>query len=128
MPREFPRKLRINAQLQRELAEMIRDELSDPRLVGLTVTDVDVAPDMRNATVKISKLALQADLSEPVKILNHAAVLLRHNLGKRLRLRSVPVLHFRADNALAEGDRIHGLIRKAVTEDQSHHADDDQKK
>lgn len=127
MPREYPRKLRINAQLQRELSEMIREDLSDPRLVGITVTDVDVAPDLRNATVKISKLALQADVAEPVKILNHAAGLLRHNLGKRLRLRSVPVLHFRADNALAEGDRISGLIRKAVIEDQSHHADESQK-
>ena len=59
MPKEYPRKLRINAQLQRELTELIREELSDPRLTGVTVTDVDVAPDLRNATVKISRLALE---------------------------------------------------------------------
>ena len=128
MPREYPRKLRINIQIQRELAEMIREELSDPRLKGITVTDVDVAPDLRNATVKISKLALLADVTEPVKVLNRAAGLLRASLGRRMRLRYVPVLHFRADQALAEGDRIHGLIRQAVNEDQRHHQQDPEKK
>ncbi|MEK6805457.1 MAG: 30S ribosome-binding factor RbfA [Pseudomonadota bacterium] len=128
MPREYPRKLRINAQLQRELTEMIRDEMNDPRLALVTVTEVDVAPDMRNATIKISQLALKADPAEAVKVLNHAAGLLRHSLGKRLKLRSIPVLHFRVDHALAEGDRIHGLIRQAVMTDQRNHEDETPKK
>ncbi len=128
MPREYPRKLRINAQLRRELTELIRDELGDPRLAGITVTDVDVAPDLRNATVKISRLALNPDLAEPVKLLNQAAGLLRGKLGRRLKLRSIPVLYFRADLALAEGDHIHKLIRQAVDEDRRHHENDSPQK
>lgn len=127
MPKEYPRKLRLNAQFQLELSELIR-ELSDPRLSAVTVTEVDVAPDLRNATVKISRLALDPNLAEPVKLLNQAAGLLRRELGKRLRLRSIPVLHFRADLALAEGDHIHKLIRQAVDEDRRHHPEADNKK
>lgn len=122
MPKEYPRKVRLNAQFQVEISELIR-EFSDPRLTGITVTEVDVAPDLRNATVKISRLALDPQLAEPVKLLNQAAGLLRGALGKRLKLRAIPALHFRADLALAEGDHIHKLIRQAVDEDKRHHPD-----
>lgn len=120
MPKEYPRKARLNAQFQVEISDLIRN-LSDARLSGITVTEVDVAPDLRNATVKISRLTLNPELAEPVKLLNQAAGLLRGELGRRLKLRAIPVLHFRADLALAEGDHIHKLIRQAVDEDRRHH-------
>lgn len=120
--REYPRKLRVGTQLQAELATLIR-VLSDPRVQGVTVTGVDVAPDLRNARVSVSLLGDDQRLRDAVKGLNHASGKLRHELGVRLRLRSIPALHFSPDIALREGDRISALIRSAVADDQRHSSD-----
>jgi ribosome-binding factor A len=117
MPREFPRVLRLNVQIQRELSTLIRDELTDPRLYLVSVTRVDIAPDLRNANVAVSLLGGDAELGAAVKALNGAAARLRRGLGGRLRLRQVPVLHFSADTALREGDRIGALIRDVTARD-----------
>lgn len=117
--RDYPRKLRLNAQLQAELAALIRDELSDPRVAGITVTGVDVSPDLRNARVLVSLLGDDEQLKAAIKGLAHAAGKLRHELGERLRLRYVPHLHFTADAALREGDRISALIKSAVRGDEN---------
>lgn len=124
MPKEYPRKLRINTQLQRELTELIRDELRDPRLAGgVTVLAVDVAPDMRNARVLISLLALDGKPQDAVKVLNRAAGKLRHELKKRLKLRHIPELHFRSDNTAASAEHLTRLIREARREDSAHAAE-----
>jgi len=119
VPREYSRTLRINSQLQRELSELIRDELTDPRIGKLTVTDVVVAQDVRNAKVSISQLGTDDELKQAVKALNGAAGRLRHLLVDRMRIRHVPTLHFTADMALREADRVGGLIREAIANDQA---------
>ncbi|WP_245563063.1 30S ribosome-binding factor RbfA [Nevskia ramosa] len=111
--------MRINSQLQRELSELIRDELTDPRIGKLTVTDVVVAQDVRNAKVSISQLGTDDELKQAVKALNGAAGRLRHLLVDRMRIRHVPTLHFTADMALREADRVGGLIREAIANDQA---------
>ena len=114
MPKEYPRKLRINTQLQSELSEIIRDELRDPRLKGgVTVLEVDVSPDMRNATVLISLLALDQKPQEAVVVLNRAVGKLRHELKRRLKLRHIPELHFRSDTTAAKAEQVSRLIRDA---------------
>ena len=123
MPKEYPRKLRINVQLQRELASLIREELNDPRIGNVTLTAVDVSPDMRHAKVFISLLALDADLATAAKALNHAAGKLRHELKRRLRLRHIPELHFHGDTAPAAADHVTQLIRRARAEDRGNAAD-----
>lgn len=115
--KEYPRKVRVNAQLQAELAALIRDELSDPRVKGVTVTAVDVSPDLRNAKVLVSSLDSDEKLAEAIQGLNHAVGKLRRGLGGRLRLRVVPQLRFVADEALREGDRIGALLNKALRDD-----------
>ena len=119
MPKEYSRTLRLNAQLQRELSELIRDELTDPRIGRLTITGVVVAADVRNAKVSVSQLGSDEELKQAVKALNGAAGRLRHLLVERLRIRHVPTLHFSADLALREADRVGGLIRAAVASDQA---------
>ncbi|HKY93023.1 MAG TPA: 30S ribosome-binding factor RbfA, partial [Nevskiaceae bacterium] len=118
-------KLRLNTQLQRELDELIRETLTDPRLKLVSITRVDVAPDMRNATVMVSQLGTDEQLAAAVKALSGAAGKLRHDLGRRLHVRSIPTLHFRADGALREGDRVSGLIKNAVLEDRKNAEDRD---
>jgi len=118
--KEYPRKLRINAQLQSVLAMVIRGQLADPRVVGITVTGVDVSPDLRNARVTVSLLGDDEQLKQAVKVLGNAAGKLRHEIGERLKLRHVPQLHFAVDHALREGDRISAMIRAAVDSDEHH--------
>lgn len=120
MPREFSRTLRINAQLQRELSSLIREQLTDPRVALVTVTQVSVSPDMRNARISISQLGSDAELKAAAKALNGAASLLRRAIGKSLKLRYVPMLRFFADEALREGDRIGSMIREATARDLAH--------
>jgi ribosome-binding factor A len=123
VPKEYARKLRINTQIQAELAQLIRTELSDKRVAGVTVTGVDVAPDLRQARVTVSLLGSDEQLKLAVEGLNHASGKLRHGLGDRLKLRTVPNLRFVPDLALREGDRVSGMIRSAVEADRQHAED-----
>jgi len=120
--KEYPRSVRLNTQLQTELSSLLREGLlHDPALHGavLTVTAVETARDLGSAQVRISWLGDDAGLALCVKVLNRAAGKLRHELGKRLRMRYVPTLHFSSDHALREGDRVHALIREATARDKA---------
>lgn len=121
--KEFPRKLRINTQLQRELAALIHEELTDPRIAGISITHVEASPDLRNATILVSSLKSDDDLAKGVKALNGAAPVLRRGLGGRLKLRRVPALSFRADAQLRNADRLSVMIRDAVVSDSGHARD-----
>ena len=123
MPREYPRKLRVNTQLQAELAQLIRSELSDPRVAGVTVTSVDVAPDMREAKVMVSLFGSDEQLKEAIKGLSSAGGKLRHGLAKRMLMRTVPNLRFVPDLALRAGDQVSGLIRSVIEADKQHARD-----
>ncbi|MGB0956673.1 MAG: 30S ribosome-binding factor RbfA [Panacagrimonas sp.] len=123
--KEYPRKARLNVQLHRELAEMLREELADPRISGVTVTAVDVSPDLRNAKVLVSSLGDDVALNQAVDLLKQAGGRLRRGLGRRLRLRYVPQLRFVADKQLRAADRIQQLIHQAVDADRRHGGEDD---
>lgn len=126
MPREFPRARRVGEQIQRELAELVRDELGDPRVQGITITGVDCSNDLSHARVHFSMLAddPEAHLAAR-KALDGAAGALRFALRERVRMRSVPMLSFHYDDSLARGAHLEALIQRAVAEDQAHHRDDD---
>jgi ribosome-binding factor A len=118
--KDYPRAARINTQLQQELSDLLRSGiLRDPRLhdAVLTVTAVEAAQDLGSARVFVSWFGDDEGLEECVRALNRAAGKLRHALGERLRMRYVPTLHFAADRALREGDRLSALINKVVAED-----------
>lgn len=113
--REYPRSARVAVQLQRELDALIREELSDPVTQGVTVTTVDLSPDLRNARVYISRLGQPVD--DTREHLQQAAGRLRGLLGKRLRLRRVPVLEFVVDELPDRADKMNRLIREARARD-----------
>ena len=123
MPKEYPRTARINTQIQRDLTEIIRDELRDPRVRGVTLTSVEVSPDMRHARIHVSVLALDGKPDEAARALNGAAPKLRQTLKRRLAIKHIPELHFHGDATAASADHINRLIRDAREEDQ-HHAHD----
>jgi ribosome-binding factor A len=105
----YPRTRRINAIIQEVLAEET-EALSDPRLGLVTITGVEVAPDMRRATVYVSALD-QDHLDETVRALTAAAPRLRAAVGRQIRTKYTPTLEFRADPGVLQGERIDSLLR-----------------
>jgi ribosome-binding factor A len=110
MPRDYPRTLRVAEQIQRELAELIRVELKDPRVRMATLTEVDVSPDYANARVFFTVMGDSPAVAEAAAGLNHAAGFLRRELAHRLTLRSVPRLQFVHDESVERGVRLSRLI------------------
>jgi ribosome-binding factor A len=125
MPRDFPRTRRIADQIQRELAELIRIELKDPRVPGLvTVTGVEVSSDQSHAKVFFTLLGDESRIDEATTGLRSAAGFLRTQLGHRIKLRVVPQLDFRYDTSVERGVRLSHLIDEAVASDAKPRADD----
>ena len=103
MPRDHSRTLRIAEQIQRELAELIRLELKDPRVGMVTLTDVEVTNDYAHAKVFFTTLGTGDQIAAATAGLNHAAGFLRHELGQRIKLRGIPQLHFIYDESVERG-------------------------
>ena len=114
MPRDHSRTLRIAEQIQRELAGLIRLELKDPRVGMVTLTDVEVTADYAHAKVFFTTLGASDQIEAASAGLNHAAGFLRHELGQRIKLRSIPQLHFIYDESVERGVRLSRLIDEAV--------------
>lgn len=123
MPREYERSRRIAGQLQRELSELICRQVKDPRVHLVTVTNVEVSRDLSHAKVLISVLGAEGPQPEVVDALNHAAGFLRHALGRMLKLRIIPELHFHYDDTLDRAARLDALISKANSP--AHNDDED---
>ena len=115
MPKDYPRTRRIAEQIQRELAELIRTELKDPRVSSMvTITEVEVSADQSHARVFFTALADQAKIEETTEGLKRAAGFLRTQLAHRMKLRTVPQLEFRYDPSVERGVRLSRLIDEAV--------------
>ena len=101
---------RINEEIQRELADLIRT-VKDPRVHGLvSITAVDTTSDLRYAKVYVSVLD-QSDVNEVLKGLKSAGGYLRRELGAALSLRYTPELVFERDDSMAKGAHILSLLR-----------------
>lgn len=114
MSEEFPRARRVGELLQRELAQLIQEELNDPRVGLVTVSHVEVSPDLRQAKVYVTILAEEKDIQEQLKILNKAAGFLQHGLSQRVKLRAIPRLRFVYDDSIERGRHLSALIEEAV--------------
>lgn len=110
MPREFTRNVRVASQLQRELAELLRSEVKDPRLGMVTVSDVEVTRDLSVAKVYVSFLGAEQSPKESLKLLAARAPLLRHEVGRRMRMRVIPELRFLFDDSVERGLHMDALI------------------
>jgi len=117
MPKEFSRSSRIAEQIQRELAELVRLELKDPRVGLITLTGVDLTPDYAHAKVFYTALA-DANARQDVEAgLRAASGFLRRELGRRIRIHTLPELHFVFDESVERGDRLSRLIDAAIKSD-----------
>lgn len=112
------RQERVSQLLREEISRIIERQLKDPRLGGMiTVTDVQVTPDLRQARVFISVLGTDEEARASLEALQRAAGFMRAELAKQhLRLRYLPELEFRRDESLARGARIFELLEQVKRE------------
>jgi ribosome-binding factor A len=113
---------RIAEQIRHELAVILMRELKDPRIHDVSLTAVEVTPDLEHAKVWFT--LLRGEPAEVAKALTHASGFLRTALAHRIRLRTVPRLTFLYDESVERGARLSKLIEEAVAEDRAQHRDD----
>lgn len=113
--RGFARVDRVKEQILRELAEMIRKDLKDPRTGFVTLTEVDVTRDYAHAKVYFTVLD-EATREETQKVLDSSVGFLRKELGKRISLFNTPQLHFVYDESVVRGMNLSRLIDQVALE------------
>ncbi len=99
--------------IQRELSELLRREVRDPRVGMVTLTSVDVSPDLSHAKVFFTILEKEK-LAVTTKALQRAAGFLRSQLAHRMKMYTTPELRFAYDESVERGDRISRLIDSVV--------------
>lgn len=101
---------RITDLIRRHVVQLIEHELKDPRVEGVTITDVEVSPDTRFAKVFYSLIGDDAKKEEVAEGLRSAQGWVTHELGRRLRTRNTPHITFEFDPSLEYGDRMSRLL------------------
>ena len=110
---------RVAEEIKKEIADIIRNEMKDPRVRGLvSVTHVEVSRDISAATVYISTLGEVGEQDGAIKAVRQAGGYIRGELANRLRLRFIPELNFKYDNSIQVGARINALINQTARESQ----------
>jgi ribosome-binding factor A len=111
----FARTDRVAQQMQREIAELVRLQINDPRVRLVTITSVEVAGDYSHAKVFFTRL--DGKHEEAQQGLEHASGFLRSQLAHSIKLRIMPQLHFVFDSSVERGSHLSQLIDQAVASD-----------
>ena len=114
MQKSFQRSVLSSEQARRFLADLIQSELKDPRVGMISLTGVDLTPDYAHAKIHFTTMNPE-DLPEILIGLKRSAGFLRRALGKRIRIHTLPELHFVYDASVARGADLTDLINKAVS-------------
>lgn len=101
---------RVAEEIKREIAQMLREEIKDPRVGFITLTDVDVTNDLRYAKIFLSVYGSSEEKEQTMGVLQKAQGYIRSELGKRLRLRYTPELTFKFDESIQYGAKIMELL------------------
>jgi ribosome-binding factor A len=110
------RQQRVNHLLQQEVSKLLEYELNDPRLQGVTVSAVEISPDLKHARIFIVSPSDAEQETEVRHGLQSATPFLRRELGRRIQLRAVPEIHFAFDHSIERADRIERLLREVHDE------------
>jgi len=102
---------RVDELLRQEIGALLSREVADPRIGFATITDVETAPDLRHAKVWVSVIGQKGDRDETLRALADAMPFIRHELGKRLRIRRIPALHVHLDDSMERGTRVLHLLQ-----------------
>ncbi|MCM1565264.1 MAG: 30S ribosome-binding factor RbfA [Dehalobacter sp.] len=120
------RAFRLAESIKAEVAQMIRENIKDPRLGFVTVTDVEVADDLRHAKIFVSVLGTEEEMKSSLDVLNKASGYLRSELGKIISLRYFPEITFKYDQSIEHGAHISKLLREVGAKGESSYGQDDE--
>lgn len=109
--------------MKQEIADILMRKIKDPRIGFVTVTDVDMSDDLKNAKVFVSVYG--GDKIETLKGLKSAAPFVRGELGRRMRLRVVPEILFRFDSTVEHGAHIMELLREIEQKEEKKDTDNE---
>jgi ribosome-binding factor A len=121
----YKRSVRVGDQMKQEIADILMRRIKDPRIGFVTVTDVELSDDLRNAKVFVSVYG--GDKEETFKGLTSASAFIRSELGRRMSMRSVPEILFRFDATVEQGAHIMELLHEIETK-QEQDAEEKEKK
>lgn len=108
----------MSSRRQKQVGDLLRDEISfiiqrglkDPRIGFASITRVEVSPDIRYATTYVSVLGTEEEQSETLVALNNASGYIRHELGPKLTMRSIPNISFRLDRSMQHAENVQRLL------------------
>lgn len=108
---------RINAEIQKCVAEIITNKINNPAIDGMivSVVRVDTAPDLSDAKVFISILGNEEQKKNCFLAIVNAGGFIRHELSRMVRLKSIPTLNFKVDNSYENSERINSLLEQIKT-------------
>jgi len=109
---------RVGEEIKKVVAELIQNEIEDPRLPNFTtVTAVEVTRDLSYATIFVSALGDGEQIATTLNVMESAKKFIRYRIGQEIRLRNVPEIRFKYDNSIAEGNRISKIIDEVIAKD-----------
>jgi ribosome-binding factor A len=126
MKQETRRSQRVADLVRSELSLLVLTEAHDPELRKVTITDVEMPPDLRSAKVFFSCLGGDEERAKAADALRRAAGYLRREVAQRCRLRYAPELHFASDHSLERGARIEELLQQVLPPEEHEHKDDNE--
>jgi ribosome-binding factor A len=101
---------RISHEIKKEISRILREDVSDPRIGFISLTDVDITPDLKYAKIFVSVLGDEKNKKKSLRGLKSATPFIKLKLGESLNLRFVPDIKFIYDNSLERGDRLLNLM------------------
>ena len=116
--KSYNRTDRISAQMRRDVGELVREAVREHGLPSVSVSDVEVTRDLAHAKIFVTALD-PATAKDAVAALKELAKEIRFQLGKRMKIRSLPELHFVYDASLDKGERIEQLLKSSPPPDES---------
>jgi ribosome-binding factor A len=106
------RQERVSDRIHQEISDLLQKEMRDPRLDFVTVTDVEISPDLKLATVFVTTLGDREAGNSALAGLQHASGYIRRELAQRLQMRIVPELRFVLDESWERGARVDALLER----------------
>lgn len=108
------RKDRLADQIRDEVSRILLYEMNDPRMGFVTVIGVDLAGDLKTATIKVSVMGDERDQAVTMKVIQHARGYVQRELGARIRTRFLPVISFEADDSVKRSVRLSKTLRSVL--------------
>lgn len=108
---------RVSELLKEEIGVIINTELKNPHLGFVTVTGVEVSSDLKNAIVRVGILGSKKDKNSSVRILEQSKGFIQGIIGRRVRIKHTPALHFKLDESAEYSIKIAKILKKIKEED-----------